>query len=39
MATGVAVVVATVGVLADVVLDDITGVVLPPESPVGLAGL
>lgn len=37
MASGVVVVVATVGVLADVVLDDITGLVLPPEDPVGLA--
>jgi hypothetical protein len=37
MATGVAVAVATVGVLADVVLDDITGLMLSPEDPVGLA--
>lgn len=37
MASGVAVVAATVGVLADVVLDDITGLVVPPENPVGLA--
>ena len=37
MASGVVVVAATVGALADVVLDDITGVVLPPENPVGLA--
>lgn len=37
MATGVAVVVATVGVLADVVLDDITGLMLSPENPVDLA--
>lgn len=37
MATGVVVVVASVGVLADVVLDDITGLVLSPENPVGLA--
>lgn len=37
MASGVAVVAATVGALADVVLDDITGIVLPPENPIGLA--
>ncbi|AFJ36864.1 MULTISPECIES: glycosyltransferase [Mycobacterium] len=37
MASGVVVVAATVGALADVVLDDITGVILPPENPVGLA--
>lgn len=37
MASGVVVVAATVGALADVVLDDITGVVLPPENPTGLA--
>lgn len=37
MASGVAVVVATVGVLADVVLDDITGLMLSPEDPVGLS--
>ncbi|OBB92063.1 glycosyltransferase [Mycobacterium sp. 852002-40037_SCH5390672] len=37
MASGVVVVAATVGALADVVLDDITGVVVPPENPVGLA--
>lgn len=37
MATGVVVVVATVGVLADVVLDDITGLMLSPENPIGLA--
>lgn len=37
MASGVVVVAATVGALADVVLDDITGIVLPPENPVGLA--
>ena len=37
MASGVVVVAATVGALADVVLDDITGVVLPPENPVGLS--
>lgn len=37
MASGVVVVAATVGALADVVLDDITGVVLPPENPIGLA--
>lgn len=37
MASGVVVVASTVGALADVVLDDITGVVLPPEDPVGLA--
>lgn len=37
MASGVAVVAATMGALADVVLDDITGVVLPPEDPAGLA--
>jgi glycosyltransferase involved in cell wall biosynthesis len=39
MASGVVVVAATVGALADVVLDDITGVVLPPENPVGLAAV
>ncbi|OBH61482.1 glycosyltransferase [Mycobacterium sp. E2479] len=37
MASGVAVIVSTVGVLADVVLDDITGLIIPPESPVALA--
>lgn len=37
MASGVVVVAATVGALTDVVLDDITGIVLPPENPVGLA--
>jgi len=37
MASGVVVVVAAVGVLPDVVLDDITGVVVPPENPAGLA--
>jgi glycosyltransferase involved in cell wall biosynthesis len=37
MASGVVVVAATVGTLADVVLDDITGIVLPPENPAGLA--
>ncbi|RAU97591.1 glycosyl transferase family 1 [Mycobacterium colombiense] len=37
MSSGVAVVAATVGVLADVVLDDITGLVVPPENPVVLA--
>ncbi|MEB4210167.1 glycosyltransferase [Mycobacterium sp. 94-17] len=37
MASGVAVVAAAVGVLPDVVLDDVTGVVVPPESPAGLA--
>lgn len=37
MASGVAVVAASVGVLADIVLDDITGLVVPPENPVGLA--
>ncbi|OBI35791.1 glycosyltransferase [Mycobacterium colombiense] len=37
MAAGVVVVVATVGVLPDVVLDDITGLMLSPENPVGLA--
>lgn len=37
MASGVAVVAATVGVLADVVLDDITGLVVPPENTVGVA--
>lgn len=37
MASGAAVVAASVGVLADVVLDDITGLVVPPENPVGLA--
>lgn len=37
MASGVVVVAATVGTLADVVLDDITGIVLPPDNPVGLA--
>lgn len=37
MATGVAVVAAGVGVLADVVLDDITGLVVPPENPIGVA--
>lgn len=37
MACGVAVVAASVGVLADIVLDDITGLVVPPENPIGLA--
>lgn len=37
MASGVVVVVAAVGVLADVVLDDITGLVVAPEHPAGLA--
>ncbi|OSC25208.1 glycosyl transferase family 1 [Mycobacterium vulneris] len=37
MASGVVVVAATVGVLADVVLDDITGLLLAPENPPGLA--
>lgn len=37
MSSGVAVVAASVGVLADVVLDDITGLVVPPENPVALA--
>lgn len=37
MSSGVAVVAARVGVLADVVLDDITGLVVSPENPVGLA--
>ncbi len=37
MASGVAVVAASVGVLADVVLDDITGLLVPPENPIGLA--
>lgn len=37
MASGVVVVAAAVGVLADVVLDDITGIVLSPEDPVGVA--
>jgi glycosyltransferase involved in cell wall biosynthesis len=37
MATGMAVAAATVGVLADVVLDDITGLMLPPENPAALA--
>jgi glycosyltransferase involved in cell wall biosynthesis len=37
MATGMAVAVATVGVLADVVLDDITGLMVPPENPMALA--
>jgi glycosyltransferase involved in cell wall biosynthesis len=37
MSSGVAVVAASVGVLADVVLDDITGLVVPPENPAGLA--
>lgn len=37
MSSGVAVVAAAVGVLADVVLDDITGLVVPPENPAGLA--
>ncbi|BBY41462.1 glycosyl transferase [Mycobacterium mantenii] len=37
MSSGVVVVVANVGVLADVVLDDITGLVVPPENPAGLA--
>lgn len=37
MSSGVAVVAASVGVLADVVLDDITGLVVAPENPVGLA--
>jgi glycosyltransferase involved in cell wall biosynthesis len=37
MSSGVAVVVARVGVLADVVLDDITGLVVSPENPAGLA--
>lgn len=37
MATGMAVAAATVGVLADVVLDDITGLMVPPEDPIALA--
>lgn len=37
MSSGVAVVAASVGVLADVVLDDITGLVVSPENPVALA--
>ncbi|WP_406816674.1 glycosyltransferase [Mycobacterium sp. M23085] len=37
MSSGVAVIAASVGVLADVVLDDITGLVVPPENPIGLA--
>lgn len=37
MATGMAVAAATVGVLADVVLDDITGVMVSPENPAALA--
>lgn len=37
MASGVAVVATSVGVLADVVLDDITGLVVPPENPSGVA--
>jgi glycosyltransferase involved in cell wall biosynthesis len=37
MATGMAVAAATVGVLADVVLDDITGLMVPPENPIALA--
>jgi glycosyltransferase involved in cell wall biosynthesis len=37
MASGVAVVATSVGVLADIVLDDITGLVVPPENPVGVA--
>ena len=37
MSSGVPVVAASVGVLADVVLDDITGLVVAPDSPVGLA--
>lgn len=37
MASGVVVVVATVGVLFDVVLDDITGIVVSPENPARLA--
>ncbi|WP_084269140.1 glycosyltransferase [Mycobacterium avium] len=37
MASGVVVVVATVGVLSDVVLDDITGIVVSPENPARLA--
>lgn len=37
MATGVAVVAAAVGVLADVILDDITGLIVPPENPLAVA--
>ncbi len=37
MASGVAVVAAGVGVLTDVVLDDITGIVVPPDNPSRLA--
>lgn len=37
MATGMAVAAASVGVLADVVLDEITGLIVPPENPVALA--
>lgn len=37
MACGATVVAASVGVLADIVLDDITGLVVPPENPTGLA--
>lgn len=37
MATGMAVVAAAVGVLADVVLDDITGLIVPPENPIAVA--
>jgi len=37
MGTGVAVVAAAVGVLTDVVLDDITGLIVPPENPIAVA--
>lgn len=37
MATGMAVVAAAVGVLADVVLDDITGLIVQPENPIAVA--
>lgn len=37
MASGVVVVAATVGVLGDVVLDDITGLLTPPENPAAVA--
>ncbi|ORA19507.1 glycosyltransferase [Mycobacterium arosiense] len=37
MSCGVAVVAASVGVLADVVLDEITGLVVAPENPAALA--
>lgn len=37
MSCGVAVVAATIGVLADVVLDDITGALVPLENPAGFA--